>query len=419
MRHNPYLRLADVPALPGEPLLFHQGLREYRPTPVHALPQVAADLGLAQVLLKDESSRLGLTSFKTLGASWAIERALREWPDTKTLLAASAGNHGLAVARTAAARGIDCRIYLPAAAAPARAARIAETGARLVLVDGDYDAAVAAAEACALAGGVLIADVSADPDALTPRWVVDGYSTLFWELASQLPEPVDLVLVPAGVGSLAAAAVRWAAHQEAPPRVVAVEPDTAACVAAALTAGRPVRVPTPGTTMSGLDCGTASAAAWPTLRAGLAGAVQVTDAQVHRAMRDLAAWALAIGDCGAAPLAGLRELGLRAGGRVLLVATEGITDPDSYQAIVPSLAGTATLVATAGAVGVIAARAPHGVSPPFGVGAISGAASGVEAGRTPGAWGRVRTGGSCNRGEHGLELLAQRGELRDFLVYLG
>jgi diaminopropionate ammonia-lyase len=342
--------LAEIPAAPAEPARFHRSLPRYRPTPLRTLPRVAGELGLAEVLLKDESGRLGLTSFKALGASWAIEHARRTQPGTKTLVAASAGNHGLAVAHSGAAIGMDCLIFLPAATAPGRAERIAATGARPVRVDGDYDAAIAAAAQAARAdGAVLIADMSEDPDAPSPRWVVDGYSTLFAELSEQLPGSPDLVLVPAGVGSLTAAAVIWAAHQPGPPHVLAVEPATAACVAAALTAGRPVRIPTPGTTMSGLDCGTASAVAWPVLRAGLTGAVQVTDEPVHQAMRDLAGCGLAIGDCGAAPLAALRalltepdhqpardQLCLGPTTRVLLLATEGITDPASYRAVVPA-----------------------------------------------------------------------------------
>jgi diaminopropionate ammonia-lyase len=324
-----------------EPLRFHQSLPEYRVTPLRKLPHVAAELGLAEVLVKDESERLGLTSFKVLGASWAVERALRAMPRVGTLVAASAGNHGLAVASVAAARGLDCRIFLPAAAAPARADRIAAAGAAVVRVDGDYSAAVAAAAAAASAdGAVLIADTSDDPAAPSPRWVVDGYSTLFAELDDQLPGPPDVVLVPAGVGSLTAAAVSWATGRtrrpagRTRPAVIAVEPETAACVAAARAAGRPVRIPTPGTTMSGLDCGIVSAVAWPVLRSGLAGAVQVADAAVHQAMRDVAGWGLAIGDCGAAPLAALRELRqLSPGARVVLLATEGVTDPGSYQAI--------------------------------------------------------------------------------------
>jgi diaminopropionate ammonia-lyase len=319
---------------------FHRSLAGYRPTPVLGLADLATELGLGAVALKDESDRLGLPAFKVLGASWAVERALRDDPGVHTLVAASAGNHGRAVAHVAALRGLRCRIFLPARSAAARREAIAAEGAEVVVVDGTYEEAVAQAAAEGRRDGALeIADVGTSGPA---RWVIDGYATLFDETAAE--GSFDLILVPAGVGSLAAAAARIGA--EAGAKVVAVEPATAACVTASLAAGEPTAVPTPGTTMAGLDCAEVSEAAWPTLRAGIHGTITVTDAETHAAMRELAAAGLAIGDCGAAPVAALRALateaacgplrdavGLGPGSRVLLVATEGPTDPDSYTAI--------------------------------------------------------------------------------------
>jgi diaminopropionate ammonia-lyase len=150
------------------------------------------------------------------------------------------------------------------------------------------------------------------------------------------------VLVPIGVGSLGAAAARWGAATGT--AVIGVEPDVAACLTAALRAGRPVKIETPGTAMAGLDCAVVSVAAWDTLRAGITGTVTVSDAQTRAAMRELAARGLAIGDSGAAPLAALHALradpacaGLREAvklDRVLLIATEGPTDPVGYAAAV-------------------------------------------------------------------------------------
>lgn len=312
---------------------FHQSLPGYAPTPVRELPAIATELGIAAVLLKDESDRLGLPSFKVLGASWAVERALRERPDVHTLVAASAGNHGRAVARVAAMRGLRCRVFLPARSAPGRRAAIAGEGAEVVVVEGDYEAAVAQAAQAGTAAGVLeVADVGASGPA---AWVIDGYATLFAEAAEQAE--FDLLVVPAGVGSLAAAAARFAAPRGI--EVVAAEPATAACLTASLAAGKPVRVPTPGTTMAGLDCAQVSEAAWPTLRDGIHATVTVEDADAHAAMRELAAAGLTIGDSGAAPLAGLRRLAGEPGAltpatRVLLVATEGATDPEGYAAVI-------------------------------------------------------------------------------------
>ena len=335
---NSAVRPAAVAAPAHAPLEFHAALPGYRPTPVRELPALAAELRLGSVMLKDESDRLGLPSFKVLGASWAVERALRERPDVHTLVAASAGNHGRAVAHVARSRGLRCRVLLPARAASSRRDAIAAEGAEVVAVDGDYEAAVAQAAAEAAAAGVLeIADVG-DSDAAS--WVIDGYATLFAEARAQAA--FDVMLVPVGVGSLAAAAARFAA--DAGIDVIGVEPAAAACLTAALAAGEPTAVPTPGTTMAGLDCAEVSAMAWPSLRDGIKGTILVEDAEVHRAMRELAEAGLAIGDCGAAPLAALRALvaepdcaalraavGLASDSRLMLLATEGPTDPASYR----------------------------------------------------------------------------------------
>jgi diaminopropionate ammonia-lyase len=350
------MSLDRVPA-PGrdEVTAFHRTLPGYAPTPLRSLSWVADEVGIGEVWLKDESDRLGMPAFKMLGASWAVAEALRRRPDPNApaeIVAASAGNHGRAVARCSAQRGVPCRIYLPAAASRASAAAIEQDGAQLVFIEGQYDDAVAAAEDdAARTGALLIADVARTPDDLSAGWVVDGYATLFREIDQQLPSGADVLLAPTGVGSLAAAAVRWAAHNGGRCRVVAVEPTTAAGVTASLRAGRRVHVPTPGTDMAGLDCPEPSLLAWPSLHDGLFGTVLVTDDDVHAAMRGLARHGLAIGPCGAASLAALRLLAADGtadrnqcgelrdavrlpGSTVVCLATEGVTDPDRYRAVV-------------------------------------------------------------------------------------
>lgn len=312
-----------VPPPSTDALAFHAALPGYAPTPLRRLNDTVA--------VKDESNRLGLPAFKVLGASWAVEKALREQPDVHTLVAASAGNHGRAVAHVARQRGLHARVYLPARAVPARRQAIESEGAEVVVIDGDYEEAVARAAADGEEPGTIeIADVG---DSKPARDVIDGYATLFAEAADQCT--FDLVIVPVGVGSLAAAAARFGAHAGMP--VIGAEPATAACLTASLANGRPTTIDTPGTTMAGLDCAEVSTSAWPTLRDGIHGTVTVTDAEAHTAMRELAAAGLAIGDSGAAPLAALRALerepealGLTPTTRVLLIATEGPTDPEGY-----------------------------------------------------------------------------------------
>jgi diaminopropionate ammonia-lyase len=329
---NPALDTAAVPAPSKAAAAYHGGLTGYAPTPLHDLDAVAFELGVASVQVKDESDRLGLPSFKILGASWAVERTLRDEPNVHRLVAASAGNHGRAVARAAALRGLACRVYLPERALAVRREAISGEGAEVVVVNGTYEDAVEAAARAARGDGVaLIADVGTSA---TADWVIDGYATLFTEAAAQAA--FDVILVPVGVGSLAAAAARHAAQVGA--QVVGVEPVTAACLGASLAAGVPTTVPTPGTAMAGLDCADVSPAAWPSLYRGIAGSVAVTDDETATAMRELATSGLGIGESGAATLAALRALAtdeacralrerlmLDAQTRVLLIASEGRT----------------------------------------------------------------------------------------------
>ena len=342
---NPSPAPSRVPEPGGADVLaFHRALPGYAPTLLRPLPQEARALGLGELWLKDENGRFGLPAFKIAGASWALERLIAGRPGLTSVWAASEGNHGRAVARAAAQRGLAARIFLPQATAAPRELAIASEGAEVVRVAGLYEDAVAAAAGAAeVPGAAVLADVAYDDDDPVPHWVADGYSTIFAEAAEQADVPFDVVLCQIGVGSFASAAVRFACHQRPPAVAIGVEPATAACVTASLAAGRPVLVETPGTSMAGLNCATPSHAAWPVLRDGLAGTVVIADGEAHEAMRDLARAQIVAGDCGASSLAGLRALmrdsacaelreraGLGPASCVLLVSTEGATDPESY-----------------------------------------------------------------------------------------
>jgi diaminopropionate ammonia-lyase len=365
--------LLDAPPT-REPQSFHAKLPGYAPTPLVPAPALAARLGVGQVWVKDESSRLGLPAFKILGASWAVYCALAArlggeigpW-DTPaalrarlaplghlTLVAATDGNHGRAVARMAALLGYAAHILVPAGTAPARIAAIAGEGAAVTVVDGSYDDAVARSAEEASPTRLVISDTSWPGYEDIPRRVIDGYSTILWEVDDALARsgaaPPDLVLVQMGVGAFASAVTR---HYRRPasgaaPRLVGVEPDTAACVLASLRAGALTEVPGPHPSiMAGLNCGLPSLIAWPALRAGLDAAVAIPDDAARAAMRDLAAAGIVAGETGAAGLGGLvalltglgaaarrAQLGITGATRVLLFSTEGATDPAAYAAIV-------------------------------------------------------------------------------------
>ena len=369
---------------------FHHGLPGYAPTPLVEAPALAAELGVGRLFVKDESARFDLRAFKYLGASWAGFRAvaartgyagpasldgLRSYlasadlaaDPALTLITATDGNHGRAVARTARLLGLPARVYLPRGVPDVVIDRIKAEGALLTVVDADYDGAVMAARADVDAaapggneaagggaGGMLIQDTAWDGHEQVPSWIVAGYETLFAEIDAQLAAAgpawfggagAGLISVPVGVGSLAQAAV---AHYRRPglprqrrPLLLSVEPDTAACMLRSLADGALASVPTASTVMNGLNCGTPSSIAWPYLRDGLDAAIAVTDADAREAIAALSAAGVAAGPSGAAGLAGLRaaltgagaasrrrDLGLDAGGAPIVVclSTEGPLD---------------------------------------------------------------------------------------------
>jgi diaminopropionate ammonia-lyase len=272
---------------PGEAHAFHQSLPGYSPTPLVPVPELAAELGVGRLLVKDESSRLGLPAFKVLGASWACRQVLQRRPGAM-LVTATDGNHGRAVARMAAHFGVGATVFVPVVMLPEIAARIVEEGAKVVWVDGDYNDAVRCAAAFVgdQPGRALVQDTAFAGYEQVPAWIVQGYQTLLDEIDTQLGGAPDLVAVPVGVGSLAEAVVRHyrrpgAAH----PSVLSVEPDTAACVLASLSSARATSV---------------------VLRAGCDAAVAVSDEDALRAVADLGQLGVSSGPSGAAALAGAR-----------------------------------------------------------------------------------------------------------------
>jgi diaminopropionate ammonia-lyase len=322
----------------GAPREFHRSVPGYAPTRLVELPALAAELDVGRVLVKDESSRLRLSAFKALGASWACHRVLQRHPGAE-LVTATDGNHGRAVARMAALFGVSATVFVPDVMLPQAEGRIAGEGARVVRLDVDYDDAVRAAAAYAAerADRALVQDTAWDGYTEVPGWIVEGYDTLLQEVDDELDQAPDLVVVPVGVGSLAEAVVRHYRRPDTPrPSVLSVEPDSAACLLTSLLADEPVTVPTASTVMAGLNCGTVSSAAWPVLQAGCDAAVSVSDPDARRAVSDLRRLGVSSGPSGAATLAGVRAalstperrtaLDLPADAVVVLLSTEGNPD---------------------------------------------------------------------------------------------
>ncbi|GLY82131.1 PLP-dependent lyase/thiolase [Actinoallomurus iriomotensis] len=352
---------------------FHASLPGFQPTPLIHLPRLAAEFKVGRVLVKHEQERLGLPSFKIVGASWAVHRAVAlrsgravaprfgdtvaaaaALPAGTALSTATDGNHGRAIAHMARLLGLPCTIYVPSDLGAARVRSILAEGATVTTVHGSYDDTVeyAAREAMRHPEYLLVSDTSWPGYETIPAWVSDGYATIFDEAYRQLsdlagrPSEFDIALVPAGVGAFASAAVRNLGRN-ANCDVITVEPVVADCVRRSLAAGTLTSVPGPHhSIMAGLNCGEVSRIAWPYLRSGVRGALAITDEEVREAMRTFADADIVSGESGAASLAGLTKLSRDPAGSklltkertVLLLNTESATDLEAYRRVIASTA---------------------------------------------------------------------------------
>ena len=350
----------------------------YAPTPLVSLAPLAGAIGVEALYFKDESGRFGLKSFKALGGAYAVyrvlagvvEKAVGHWPSADeiasgkyaeltrdvTVTCATDGNHGRSVAWGASTFGCACTIVVHATVSQARADAIAAFGASVVRSAGNYDDSVReAAEAAAANDWVVVSDTSYPGYLDIPRDVMSGYSVMVGEALDQLKAeglaaPTH-VFIQGGVGGLAAAvtAKLWEHLGPDAPLVIVVEPETAACLYASAEAGKPTVIAGDlETIMAGLSCGEVSELAWRVLEPGAAGFMTILDEAVAETMRLLASGeagpVLVSGESGAAGLAGLlclaahndwrKAIALDENARVLLIGSEGDTDPDAYTRIV-------------------------------------------------------------------------------------
>jgi len=346
----------------------------YAPTPLLSLPALAADLGLGRIDYKHEGPRFGLGSFKALGAAYAALRLLGREISTRlghpvsltdiragkyrddcaalTLVSATDGNHGRSLAWGCQRFGVPCRIYIHAEVSVARENAIRDLGADVIRVKGDYDASVAIARDDAAENGwFVVSDTSWPGYSEPPRDVMAGYGVMAREICDALDAAPTHVFLQGGVGGLAAAIAaafrqHWGA---AAPRVVIVEPELAACLFVSAQNGTATTVAIhEETLMAGLSCGEPSEMAWQVLAQEAADFLTIPESLVAPTVRLLARPLgndpiIEAGESGIAGLAALiaatkntgltAELGLEPTSRVVLIGSEGVTDPEIFAAI--------------------------------------------------------------------------------------
>ncbi len=346
----------------------------YAPTPLVSLTALAAKIGVGEVLYKDEGPRFGLGSFKALGGSYAALRVLRRQISAQlgqevsledirtgkykaeaaqiTLVSATDGNHGRSLAWGCQRFGAPCRIYIHAEVSEGRAEAMRDLGAEVIRITGDYDESVVLAKQEAAENGwFVVSDTSWEGYSEPPRDVMAGYGVMTQEICEGLEQAPTHVFLQGGVGGLAAGVVaglrqHWGAQG---PRVVIVEPELAACLFESGRAGEATTFAIQTETlMAGLSCGEPSGMAWEILAEEVSDFLTIPETLVAPAVRLLARplpgdEAIEAGESAIAGLAALiaarqdaelsQNLGLDEGSRVLLIGSEGVTDPAIFAQI--------------------------------------------------------------------------------------
>ncbi len=353
----------------------------YAATPLHRFDGLAEKLGIDAVFYKDESTRFGLGSFKALGGAYAVLRLLQrelsrlsgrdasfeeirngqlaELAKQITVATATDGNHGNSVAWGAQLFGCNSVIYIHAGVSEGRRAAIEKFGAKIARVDGHYDESVHRAARDAEANGwFIVSDTSYEGYTELPKDVAAGYTVLMEEAMRVILEdsrstpPVTHVFLQGGVGGLASAVCGylWQRYGANRPRFIVVEPGLADCLYQSAVNGKPTVVDvTDETIMAGLSCGEVSQLAWKILELSVDDFLTISDELVAPTMRMLAdgiegAAPVVAGESAVAGLAALiatennpaltGKLALDKNSRVLLIGTEGATDPEIYHQIV-------------------------------------------------------------------------------------
>ncbi|WP_085901128.1 diaminopropionate ammonia-lyase [Kiloniella majae] len=360
---------------------------EYKISPLVSWPGLARELNLVDISFKDESKRFNLGSFKALGGAYAVYRFLKSTIEQKlaikiesddlrnatyrdittelTVTTATDGNHGRSVAWGAQIFGCKATIYVPASCSVSRITAIEEFGATVIQTSLSYDETVAlCAKEAEKQNAQIISDTSWDDYQDIPAQIMQGYSIIAEEALKEYftrpfrqAIPPSHIFLQAGVGGMAAAMAGyfWAHLGERRPKIIIVEPETAACLYASAAEGTLTKATGDKETgkvhtlMAGLDCGEASPIAWEILSHGADFFMTISDTITGPTMKLIASSpfgdpVLEAGESSIAGLAALimtathedtREvLGLSPDSRILLMNSEGIMDQSLYQELV-------------------------------------------------------------------------------------
>ena len=325
---------------------------DYSPTPLINLNKLSQELKLNKIFYKDESKRFDLKSFKALGGAYAVQK-ISKGNKNIVVSTATAGNHGRSVAWGAKRLGLKCKIFISEFVSDARGQAMANLGAEVIKVKGNYEnSLIECIKQSTENGWQIVQDVAWDNYLLVPKYTMAGYSVMMKEVVDQLDNnEITHIILQAGVGGMAAAMIAGIARYLTKiPITVVVEPDSAACVLESIKSGKIEKIDIKRESlMGGMSCGEVSLVPWEILKNSVKYCISLPDDDIAKTMKLLGNASFSeekiiAGENSAPGVISLiascedqkikKDLDLNSNSNVLIIGCEGDTDQEMYKKLV-------------------------------------------------------------------------------------
>ena len=324
----------------------------YSPTPLINLSKLSQELNLNKIFYKDESKRFDLKSFKALGGAYAVQK-ISKGNKNIVVSTATAGNHGRSVAWGAKRLSIKCKIFISEFVSDARGQAMANLGAEVIKVKGNYEnSLIECIKQSTKNGWQIVQDVAWDNYLLVPKYTMAGYSVMMKEILDQLDNnEITHIILQAGVGGMAAAMIAGIArYLKNIPITIVVEPDSAACVLESIRSGKIEKIDIKRESlMGGMSCGEVSLVPWEILKNSVKYCISLPDDDIAKTMKLLGNGSFSeekiiAGENSAPGVISLiascedqkikKDLNLNSNSNVLIIGCEGDTDQEMYKKLV-------------------------------------------------------------------------------------
>ena len=324
----------------------------YSPTPLIELDKLSKELNLKKIFYKDESKRFDLKSFKALGGAYAVEKVSKGNKDI-VVATATAGNHGRSVAWGARRLGLKCKIFISEFVSDARGQAMADLGADVVKVKGNYEKSlIECIKQSTDNNWQIVQDVAWKDYMIVPKYTMAGYTVMMKEIVDQINEnKITHIILQAGVGGMAGAMVAGIArYLDNVPTTITVEPDSAACVLESIRTGKIEKIDIKRESlMGGMSCGEVSLVPWDILKSSVRYCISLPDDDIAKTMKLLGNASFSkdkiiAGENSAPGVISLitscedekikEKIGLNKDSNVMLIGCEGDTDQEMYQKLI-------------------------------------------------------------------------------------